>query len=231
MRIGNRFPFIIELRKIEESTIINYFKDILKNIGLVYQDGDPELLLQSKKMILMLDGFDEIATKNRQRMLNEIINIKTRYNCDIIVTTRPDTEICTEVDITNLRVNPLKENDIISILAKLDTHNELSELQKIISANENLKNTLISPILVNLLFVCYPYLDIVPESVTDFYDKLFITLYSRHDKIKNFNREKYSSLSSVVANVAGSASIPFGHFNHTNLSALIPIFSNSLGVR
>lgn len=200
MRIGNRFPFIIELRKIEESTIINYFKDILKNIGLVYQDGDPELLLQSKKMILMLDGFDEIATKNRQRMLNEIINIKTRYNCDIIVTTRPDTEICTEVDITNLRVNPLKENDIISILAKLDTHNELSELPKIISANENLKNTLISPILVNLLFVCYPYLDIVPESVTDFYDKLFITLYSRHDKIKNFNREKYSSLSSVVAN-------------------------------
>ncbi len=56
-----------------------------------------------------------------------------------------------------------------------------------------------TPILVNLLYVCYPYLDVVPENIVDFYDKLFFTLYSRHDKIKNFNREKYSNITSVQA--------------------------------
>ena len=200
LRIGKRFPFIIELRYAESSSIIETFKQILKDIGIVFEDGEPELFLQSKKTILMLDGFDEIATRNRQKILNEINQLKIRFNCDVIVTTRPDTEICTEVGITNLKINPLTPNDIISILGKLDKNNELSELPEIITTNKNLQETLISPILVNLLYVCYPYLDIVPESVTDFYDKLFITLYSRHDKIKNFNREKNSPLSSIVAN-------------------------------
>lgn len=200
LHVGKRFPFIIELRSAESSSIVDIFKEQLSDIGIVFNDGEPELFLQSKKIVLMLDGFDEIATKYRQKILNEINQLKMRYNCDVIVTTRPDTEICTEVGIINLKINTLNTNDIISILSKLDKNNNLSELPKIIAANKNLQETLISPILVNLLYVCYPYLDIIPESVTDFYDKLFITLYSRHDKIKNFNREKNSPLSSIVAN-------------------------------
>lgn len=118
----------------------------------------------------------------------------------MIVTTRPDTEICTQVDITNLRVNKLEEKDIISIISKLDSNNNSPELPAAIKSNKNLRETLISPILVNLFVVCYPLLDVVPENVKDFYEKLFITLYSRHDKIKGFARDKYSSLPSVKAN-------------------------------
>ena len=200
MKKGERFPFLIELRRVENTTIFEYLKGILTDIGLDVHDDAVELLLQSKKMVLMLDGFDEVSSINRQTILNEIIQLNTRYCCDIIVTTRPDTEICHEVNITNLRVNNLNKNDIISILNKLDKFNELSELPILISQNIALQETLITPILVNLLFVCYPYLDVLPENVTDFYDKLFMTLYSRHDKIKNFNREKYSELTSVEGN-------------------------------
>ncbi|MEZ9301345.1 hypothetical protein AB4168_23040 [Vibrio splendidus] len=51
-----------------------------------------------------------------------------------------------------------------------------------------------------MLYVCYPYLDVIPESAVEFYKKLYLTLYSRHDKIKNFNRDKYTSISAYNAN-------------------------------
>ncbi|MBY7805613.1 NACHT domain-containing protein [Vibrio fluvialis] len=200
LKKGERFPFMLELRRIEGTSIIQYFRQQLKDIGLVFNDDDVDILLQSKKIVIMLDGYDEVSSTNRHRMLFEITQLKTRYNCDVIVTTRPGTEICSEVDITNLKVEKLKVDDIISILSKLDKSSEIEELPSIIINNEQLQETLVSPILVNLLYVCYPYLDTVPESVVDFYDKLFITLFSRHDKIKNFNREKYSSIGVIDAN-------------------------------
>ncbi|GAB3535461.1 NACHT domain-containing protein [Photobacterium alginatilyticum] len=200
MRKAQRFPFMIELRRVENDSILSYFKQQLKDIGLAFDDGDVEILLQSRKIVLMLDGYDEVASQNRLKLLSEIIQLKTRYSCDVIVTTRPGTEICSEVDIVNLKVKSLEIDDIISIISKLDKNDELEELPRLIKSNKQLQETLISPILVNLLYVCYPYLDIVPESVVDFYDKLFITLFSRHDKIKNFNREKYSPITAIEAN-------------------------------
>ncbi|ENK2308757.1 NACHT domain-containing protein [Vibrio alginolyticus] len=196
----NKFPFFIELRRVDESGIIEYLKESLKDIGLKVDEGSVEILLQSNNIILLLDGFDEIANNNRRRMLNEINSIKSRYNCSVIVTSRPDTEVCHETNITNLKVERLGLYEITEILRKLDKNNECPELVELINNNINLQLTLVSPILVNLLYVCYPYLDVVPENVVDFYNKLFLTLYSRHDKIKNFNREKYSNISAPVAN-------------------------------
>ncbi|TMP02805.1 hypothetical protein CWC11_16395 [Pseudoalteromonas sp. S3178] len=194
-----RFPFFIELRKIEESSILDYLKQQLEDIGLSLIEGDVEILLQSRKVVLMLDGFDEVTSNRRHRLLNEINQLKTRYNCSVIVTSRPGTEICTEIDIINFKVKTLSCNEIISIISKLDKNSANEELKDLIIDNLQLQETLVSPILVNLLYVCYPYLDIVPKNVIDFYDKLFITLFSRHDKIKNFNREKSSKVSSIEA--------------------------------
>lgn len=113
MRAKKRFPFIIELRKVESSSIMDVFKGTLVSIGLSIQTGSVELLLQSRKVVLMLDGFDEISSSKRMSVLQEIITIKTRYDCDILVTTRPDTEICREVGVTNVTVKKLNESDVI----------------------------------------------------------------------------------------------------------------------
>ncbi|MFG0874856.1 NACHT domain-containing protein [Aeromonas media] len=200
MKRGLIFPFFIELRKLNGESILEYFKSTLKDIGLNTDNQKVEFLLQSKKALLLLDGFDEIPSKDREKNLREIIKLNTQYNARIIVTSRPGTEICHEPDIANLTVRYLKKNDIINIINKLDKRNSSYELCALLDNNAGLIDTLKTPILVNLLYVCYPYLDIVPENTVDFYDKLFITLYSRHDKIKNFNREKYSGISAGKAN-------------------------------
>ncbi|EGQ9110194.1 NACHT domain-containing protein [Vibrio sp. Vb2424] len=195
-----KFPFFIELRRVDKSGILSYLKSNLEDIGLNVEEDALKILLQSNNIILLLDGFDEISNENRRSILNEIISIKNRFNCSVIVTSRPDTEICHETNITNLKVRHLGQNEIIDIINRLDSNKECTEVIELIKQNDDLRSTLITPILVNLLYVCYPYLDVVPESVVDFYNKLFLTLYSRHDKIKNFNREKYSSISATTAN-------------------------------
>ncbi|WP_425854308.1 NACHT domain-containing protein [Aeromonas veronii] len=197
---GDVFPFFIELRKLDNLSILDYFKKSLNEVGIDTNNAKVEYLLQSRKTLLLLDGFDEIPSKERVKKLTEIVSLNTQFNARIIVTSRPGTEICHEPDIANLTVKSLNKDDVINIITKLDHINSLSELKTLLDNNHELTETLKTPILVNLLYVCYPYLDVVPENVVDFYDKLFLTLYSRHDKIKNFNREKYSSIPASKAN-------------------------------
>lgn len=200
IRRANIFPFFIELRKLDNSSILNYFKKTLNEVGIDTSDARVEYLLQSRKALLLLDGFDEIPSKDRIKTLAEIVSLNTQFNARIIVTSRPGTEICHEPGISNLTVKNLTKDDVINIIKRLDRYNSSSELKTLLDNNKSLRETLKTPILANLLYVCYPYLDKVPENVIDFYDKLFITLYSRHDKIKNFNREKYASIPAGKAN-------------------------------
>ena len=194
-----RFPILIELRKINENDILGLISNIFKNIGFQIMEGDIEYLLQSNKCVLMLDGFDEVPSSQRGIILQKIIQLNNRYNCPIISTSRPDTEICRESGITNFRVKSLKTSDILNILHKICSPEEIDTLGKLVNDNIHLRKTLTTPILVNLLYVCYPYLDFVPRNGIDFYEKLFITLYSRHDKMKNFSRERDSDLDKVAA--------------------------------
>ncbi|WP_410260246.1 NACHT domain-containing protein, partial [Klebsiella pneumoniae] len=176
-------------------------QNILVNLSLKPSDIEVEELLASNKIILMLDGFDEINSERKNTILHEIVRLNLTYNLQIITTTRPGTAICSEPSIVNFKVQLLVEDDILSIIEKLNSNNDsidieqLPKIKETIRNNKNLVSVMTSPILVTLFHVCYPYMDIIPNNTVEFYSNLFMTLYLRHDKVKNFDREKSSSLS------------------------------------
>ncbi|MEZ2685162.1 NACHT domain-containing NTPase [Proteus vulgaris] len=196
IKLNNRIPFFLELRRIEQGTILDFFKLTLESLGIDINrpHNHVELLLQSGKIILMLDGFDEVKANSRLEMLSQIKELYIRYNCPVIVTSRPETEICRETSINNLIVKELDEESQLGILKVLSNQTEFNELSSIISDNLQLKETLKTPILINLLYVCYPYWDELPSNVVEFYNKLYITLYLKHDRMKSWARERKSSL-------------------------------------
>ncbi|HBX7186476.1 TPA: NACHT domain-containing protein, partial [Klebsiella pneumoniae] len=198
---GNKIPFFIELRKVSDEGIRKSLQNILVNLSLKPSDIEVEELLASNKIILMLDGFDEINSERKNTILHEIVRLNLTYNLQIITTTRPGTAICSEPSIVNFKVQLLVEDDILSIIEKLNSNNDsidieqLPKIKETIRNNKNLVSVMTSPILVTLFHVCYPYMDIIPNNTVEFYSNLFMTLYLRHDKVKNFDREKSSSLS------------------------------------
>lgn len=205
LKAGKRLPLFIELRNVYDGNIINEYKKILKNTGLILTEDNAEILLQSKKIILLLDGFDEVKTDLRMKVLNSIKDINSQYNCSIITTTRPNTEIHNEPNIQNLYVENLIFEDKIGILKILSSKEEFNSLAELLSKNKSLEETIINPILVTLLYYCFPYWEDIPSNTTEFYSKLFTTLYNRHDSLKNFAREKLSTINSVNSSWCFSA--------------------------
>lgn len=193
---GNRIPFFLELRRIEKGSILEFFKLTIESLGIDInrKENHVELLLQSGKIVLMLDGFDEVKASSRLEILSQIKELNVRYNCPVIVTSRPETEICRETSINNLMVKELDEESQLGILKVLSTEAEYNEISSVIIDNAQLKETLKTPILINLLYVCYPYWDELPSNVVEFYNKLYITLYLKHDRMKSWARERKSSL-------------------------------------
>ncbi|EBO1172278.1 NACHT domain-containing protein, partial [Salmonella enterica] len=198
---GTKIPFFIELRRTGNDGIIKSLENTLINLGLHPTSQAIDELLFSNKISLMLDGFDEVNSKQKDILLSEILMLNVKYALQVIVTSRPGTTVCNEPSIVNYKVEKLKEKDILAIIEKLNTNNgvidkeQLPKIKDTIKNNKNLVSVMTSPILVTLFHVCYPFMDIIPNNTVEFYSNLFMTLYLRHDKVKNFDREKSSSLS------------------------------------
>lgn len=196
---GDKIPFFMELRKVEKLGIEHSLLKILNELGVHANEENLASLLKSDNVVLLLDGFDEVSSEMRESVLEEMNCLNRNYSVQIISTSRDGTEICNESGVVNYKVNRIKRSDIIAILRKLSQSNEveqdtLAQIFQILKGNNTLVETMNSPLLVTLFYICYPHLDSIPNSAIEFYSKLFTTLYFRHDKIKNYKRERKSNI-------------------------------------
>jgi len=202
---GDKLPIFIELRNAEQNGIVNSIMKILKSIGIDANVDIVKEILAANKISLFLDGFDEVSSENRSKILDEIMELNLTYDVKITTSSRPETEICHISNIKNLRVKKLNKEDVIGIIKKLksnkpeETNNDAENIIKKIESEDKLSQVMVSPILVTLLYVCYPYMDITPNNHVEFYTDLFNTLYLRHDKLKGYTREKKSTLGNTLA--------------------------------
>lgn len=198
---GDRIPFFIELRKVENGDVLSYFKSILKSLHITVTESNVEYLLQTGKVVLLLDGFDEVRQRLTTKVLNSITNINKIYACPVIITSRPNTEICITPGIYNLQVENIDLVDKICILNLIEQRDSNSNgstfrhLSELLISKKSFEDTICNPIMVTLLYHCFPYMDEVPKDISEFYRQLFGVLYARHDKTKGYNdRERESGI-------------------------------------
>lgn len=199
LKKAERIPFFIELRRVDDADILSYLLNVINSFGVNCSLDDLKILLQSKRIVLMLDGFDEVRHEHRTQMMNSIKTLHYNFNTPIITTTRPNTEICHETDVHNIYIEKLDLIDKISILLALSCSDKFSSddtsfkvLADLLCQKEELEETVCNPILVTLLYYCYPYMNDIPNNIVEFYRSLFDTLYARHDKIKTYTRQRKS---------------------------------------
>ncbi len=198
--IGDHFPIMIFLRNLDFSEpfdVPEIIAEELKKIGLDIPRDDWSFIIQSGKVNIYWDGFDEIPTKWRAKAVAFIESTWQRFNCPCVVTTRPETEITRYGgSVTNVLLSDLETRDVISIIKKTvhDDPEYVGILTKAVETNHDLSSCLISPIIVDIFIYTYRSLKSDPTSISDFYSELFMCLARQHDKLKLYTREVQSSL-------------------------------------
>lgn len=100
---GEYLPVFIELRRVSsDKSLMHSIQEFFEEIGIPsLEERLVKILLASGKVVLFLDGFDEVAEKDKQRIINETEHISSIYNeLRIIITSRPE---------SGIQVSPLLE--------------------------------------------------------------------------------------------------------------------------
>lgn len=191
IRKGLRLPFFLELRTLEDNSIVEKLVEIINNCGVKADIDSVESALSSSRIILLLDGFDEISSGRRKVVYKEIELIKNKFKAPILISSRPHTEICTSTIAQEIKIQDLSPLDVFNLIDKRMGKFEAEKAKQILKSNNELLTSLVTPILVSLFCACYPNADIIPKTASDYYQRIFDILYEGHDLRKLFfSREK-----------------------------------------
>lgn len=143
-------------------------------------------LLKSGHIKLLLDGFDEMPPSIQDIALTQIKDLARAYpDTSITVTTRPDTVITIEPFISNYKILDLTLENVNQLYLNISGNeataaDAMAQIEKYPKIEAIVK----TPILAILLFITYRAWSKIPDNLSDFYKKIFITLLTHHDSLK-----------------------------------------------
>lgn len=196
-------PALIELRVLNNS---GTQKSILSSIFTTISNQDEgftELQLHHAlklgKIVLLLDGFDEIDYDSREDYELEIVSICNQYpKTVIILSSRPDDCFESWEEFHIYRAEPLNQEQAIELVSKIEyDHTVKSKFIEAIKDGlyEKHHDFLSNPLLLTMMLLTYEQLAEIPEKIHIFYEQAFDTLYHKHDALKSlYKRKSYSNL-------------------------------------
>ena len=198
---GEKLPVFVELRRLQNGqSLRSLLITALERYGFEGADEDSlDFLLSSGKLILMLDGFDEISEDNSQKIIFEIEDLIEKHEdrLRVLVTSRPESGIERSARFRVFRLAPIEPSDIPHMVKRLCPDQVTSDaiLAVVNSKQVDIKRFLVTPLMVTLLVLVYKTEREEPKELADFYDLVFWTLLSRHDRTKpGYVRKRKSGL-------------------------------------
>ncbi len=196
---GSSFiPIFIEFRNLKYKG--NLKEELIGAIGDLGVRLDNELfdfLANSEKIILLLDGFDEVPNSERDRVARELETIVRAFqNLKIVVSSRPDSGMGSSFYFSKRKISPMALDTQVGFVKNLYKENGPAEsINKILSSSDFISEVTTTPLLLSLFSITYSARQFKPDSLSEFYSLLFPTMLYRHDRMKiGFERERKSKL-------------------------------------
>lgn len=225
---GRYFPIFYEFKNYNGGEIEDCISRHLLIYGLRLNLEEISNLLNDSNTKLFMDAFDECPFEHRDELLFQIQKIIGMYGCRLIVTSRPDTEIDAIAKLKTYNISNLTPKQIEKIVVKYAADEakatNLCEAIARTPFHRPSESVLKSPILVILLCVSYNMGEDIPDTLSEFYEKIFDTVFSKHDNIKsgvhrnrlfNDNRRIYQELFKYLSFISQRAEL--SEFNRTKL--------------
>lgn len=197
---AKRLPVFLELKDLNSKLDLRQaiFKQ-LQSYDIDIDDDSLNYLFRSGKIALLLDGFDEIEEGMVKSTFLEIEHLSLRYpELQVVVSSRPGHEIQKSSGFTILKIAQLVPSEFAAFLAKLGVSSEksLSLRQAIRNSPSKISNLINTPLMLTLVVIVYEAESQIPETLPEFFERLFQTVFSRHDRIKAaFTRKHHCGLS------------------------------------
>lgn len=194
-----RVPVFLELRKITgDRGLMKRISESFEDYGLTYNEEAFAALYDKDMITLLLDGFDELDDQFKAATIWDIEMLITRFpKMRVIVTARPESEICHSAAMHVMQLCPLQGEEYRTVLEKLIAGDRmLPALLKAIKGHKGgIESLLSTPLIVTLLAITYKTFEKIPDELTEFYESVFNTLIWRHDKLKpGYRRPRKSGL-------------------------------------
>jgi len=200
LRQGKRIPIFLELRRIEKGqSFRSYLYAVLTAYNFDVDDTFFELYASSGKFVLLLDGFDELDSDLVTSVINELELLTQRHtSLQIVVSSRPSSGIERSPHFRVYQLSPLTADDHKPFLEKVVPDQErLKDLLRAIrQSTVQILQLLTTPLMLTLLVIIYKADQTIPNTLSEFYENLFQTLLTRHDRTKpGFTRKRQCALS------------------------------------
>lgn len=193
-------PVYVELRR------MTFTASLANEIAVMVMGGQKDCnlsdfckILETGKVVLFLDGFDETGLEIREKVVSRIRELTDSYPQNhYILTSRPETELNGLRNFIKVNIKPLQKWEAFELLTRYDDHGETSRLlveklkeKEYKAIDDFLKN----PLLVSLLFAAFDYKQTVPLKKHLFYSQVYEAFFEKHDLSKgDCEHEKKSGL-------------------------------------
>lgn len=195
-----KIPIFFELRRLSKSFgLIDGLKSVLTEYDISATDEAFSYLASSGKITILLDGFDELDSDIVKETTLAIEGLARKYlDLQIIVTSRPHNEIQKLSCFRVMEISPLESDDYSHFLTKLgvDAVKSHAIVDAIKSSPSNISDLISTPLMLTLVVLVYQSESHIPAELPEFFERLFYTVFTRHDKLKPaFDRQHHTSLS------------------------------------
>jgi|GEM_PF-967202 len=197
---AKRLPVFIELRTL--SAKLNLQQAVLKQLSsydIELDDESLDYLLRSGRLCYLLDGFDELDEGIEKETFIELEFLSQKYpELQIITTSRLNNSIQKSTAFKIVPVAPLTTSDYSPFMAKLKISAVQAALIKeaIRKSPSKLASLITTPLMLTMVIIVYQSENEIPETLPDFFEKLFHVVFTRHDKLKaTYERKHHSGLS------------------------------------
>ncbi len=196
-------PILIELRLLitpnSIQSIFDFIHKILSESDENITNEQIHYAFKEGKIILFLDGFDEIDFEEKEIYEREILELSNKYpKSVIIVSSRPDDCFSSWDEYFVYHALPLNQEQSVDLIQRIEydktvKNKFIKELED--GLYEKHTDFLSNPLLLTMMLLTYEQLAEIPEKIHIFYEQAFDTLYHKHDALKSlYKRKSYSAL-------------------------------------
>lgn len=199
--LANLVPIFITLKDFAERQPVSLLEYIIEQFAAYgVTDAVAEQLLNQGRMLILLDGLDEVKEIDSQRVLNLISSCFNQfYTNRFIITCRIAAKEYNFKNFTEIEIADFEQSDIINFANKWFAAKEVSKIQiflKKLQANSSIQELATNPLLLTLLCLVFEELADFPTNRSELYQEGLDILLKKWDAKRNIEREQiYKKLS------------------------------------